>query len=81
MAVLVALFVGGQFESAAHAEIDCEHGTCSLCVGSPADSALIGDTAQPGSSRCKALGASPVPAGAHLVHLPSAQLIRGPPET
>ena len=81
MAVLVVLFVGSQFESAAHAEIDCEHGTCSLCVGSSADSALIGDPAQPIDSPYGELSESPPPIDAHLTHLPSAQLIRGPPET
>ena len=77
--VLSALLFCGQIAETAHAEVDCEHESCSLCVGSAADDTLVGDGASPTAPQCNARIAPTV----STEYLPASQAqtlyIRGPP--
>ncbi len=81
LVMLCALLVCSQIAALAHAELDCEHEDCSLCVGPASNDALVGEselTAKPpGEQRVE----SPIPTSIRLACPTRAQLIRGPPTT
>ena len=79
LAVLGALLVCGQISAFAHADIDCEHETCALCVASTGDSALIDNSEPAIVSLCRRGVDLEFPTSAESSPQPTAQFIRGPP--
>ena len=81
LVALGALLVCGQIVTVAHAEIDCEHERCSLCIGLASDSALIGDAAPRVTPRCQQRVEALVSSSAGSTCPRTARFIRGPPAT
>ena len=79
LSVLCAMLVGGQVSETAHAEVDCEHESCSLCVGSSANDALVGDPESPSASYCVLRIAAPESNHFHPSFPTLTRSIRGPP--
>lgn len=77
--VLGAVLVCGSVMETGHADIDCTHDACGLCVGSSSDGALVDTAASIQASPCmQCLGSAPL-ARAAPEETTLAQLIRGPP--
>ena len=78
---LGALLCCSQFAASAHAEVDCEHDSCGLCIGSAGDSSLVNDPPLRVVPSCKRKAEPAVSSGARSVSPPMALVIRGPPAT
>ena len=79
--VLAGFLVGGLIVEVAHAEIDCEHDSCSLCIGSTGDHALPSEAMPPVATVCRRGLDLPVSAGMQASGTTQAHSIRGPPAT
>ena len=81
LAVLCVLFVCSQVVEVAHAEFDCEHVSCSLCIGPAGDNGLVGEAALAAAPRCRQWAESAVPASKRPGGTTQIHFIRGPPAT
>ena len=77
--LLCTLLFAGQIAETAHAEADCEHESCSLCVGSGADDSLAGDFESLTGLCCALRSDAAEPTHSHPSFQFLARCIRGPP--
>lgn len=77
--VLSALLLGSQLAETAHAEIDCEHESCSVCIGAGTDPALVGDPEFLTGLRYELRVNTPDPTVLYSTLQSLARSIRGPP--
>ena len=81
LAVLCSLFVCSQVVEIAHAEFDCEHVSCGLCIGLAGDNGPVGEAALAATPQCRQWVESAVPAGMRPGGTTQTHFIRGPPAT
>ena len=81
LVALSALLVCSQIATVAHAEIDCEHERCGLCIGLASDSALVDDAAPRVTPRCQRRVEALVSSSTDSACPRTVRFIRGPPAT
>lgn len=77
--VVLSALVLSQIAAVAHADIDCDHETCGLCIASASDGTLIDTTAPKAIPPCKHSFESPSLLITELATAPTIRFIRGPP--